>query len=163
MLGYMKNYLKMTLAVISLLFLLASSASAVHAYNTYTYTDRDTFSYDERINGQNNGFDIEFTDYDRRPSYDRYSYGNRGYSNCGDRYSWRSYGCDKYDDRPYYFEAYNDIDHNTVLKEAFKTYQQNSKYEYQLEAKRIALEDRRRFGYGYGYGYSGHRYYSYGW
>ena len=164
---FMNNYLKMTLFALSFLFLISIGfASAYHPYNTYSYTDRDSFSYNEDINGNDDGFRISFTDAD---NYRSYGYGNRGYAKCGDYYSWRSYGCDKYGyygDGLYYNDnSYNNLDHNAVLKEAFKTYQQKSKQQYQLEAKRIALEERRRYGYygGYGYGYSGVRYYSYGW
>jgi hypothetical protein len=139
-----------------LAFLLVSSVSA-YGYNTYTYTDKDSFAYNENVNGQDRGFKISFTDTDTR-----YSYPNRGYSYCNGYYNWRYKGCDRYyDDRPYYQDAYQSLDHDAVLKEAFKTYQQSSRQEYQLEAKRIALEQRNR--YSYGYGYSSHRYYSYGW
>ncbi|MBS3083762.1 hypothetical protein J4423_03085 [Candidatus Pacearchaeota archaeon] len=165
----MRNYLKMTLFVFSALFLLllASFASA-YPSNINTYTDRDTFSYNENVDGNNRGFSLAFTDRDSVPV--------RGYGYCKgyDYYDW-SYGGKKcassryydpyYADMPYYSDnAYNNIDHNTVLKDAFKTYRESKKQEAQLEAKRIALEERKRYSYGgYGYGYSGARYYRYGW
>lgn len=153
----MKNYSKMTLFVVSALFLvaLASLSSAAHPYNTYTYTDRDTFSYNENDNGFRVGFDE-----DNRVV--------RGYTYCG-YYDW-SYGgrrcAHSYGNRPYYPDhaSYDDYDKDAIVKEAFRTYQQRSKQEYQLEVRRIGLEERRRYSYGgYGSGYSGHRYYTYGW
>src|SRR3989344_4321558 len=58
-------------------------------------------------------------------------------------------------------------DQDKALRDAFKTYQQSSKQQYQLESKRLDLANRRYYGGygygGYGYGYSGARYYRYGW
>lgn len=150
----------MTLFVISALFLvaLAGLTSAAHPYNTYTYTDRNDFSYNEN----DNGFRISSTNNEPVA---------RGYTYCG-YYDW-SYGgkrCARsLANRPYYPDhaSYDDYDQDAAIKEAFRTYQQTSKYKYQLEAKRIALEERNRYDHyrygGYGYGYSGVRYYSYGW
>ncbi|MEK6925464.1 MAG: hypothetical protein AABW71_04485 [Nanoarchaeota archaeon] len=152
----MNNYSKMTLFTLLFVFLFASTglASASHPYNTYTYTDRNVFSYNEDDNGFKVGFDEK-------------RHVSRGYTYCG-YYDW-SYGgkrCARsWGDRQYYPDhASYEYDHDVVVKEAFKTYQQRSKQEYQLEVRRIGLEERRRYGYGgYGYGYSDHRYYSYGW
>ena len=153
----MNNYSRMTFIALSFVFLFAlvSTVSAAHPYNTYTYTDRDSFSYNEN----DNGFRISSSERDN------YGYGNRGYTRCGEIYSWRSYGCGSryYADRPYYPDHVSyGYDQDMAIKEAFKTYQQRSKQEYQLEVRRIGLEERRRYSYGgYGYGYSG-RVYSYG-
>ncbi|MEK6915448.1 MAG: hypothetical protein AABW89_02820 [Nanoarchaeota archaeon] len=163
----MRNYFKGTFVLFALSFFILSAYTVdAYSYNSYTYTDRDSFSYRENINGGNDGFRIDFTDTDTK-------YRGRGYTYCKSQgyYDWsyngrrckNSYGY--YGDMPYYKDnSYDNIDQDAVLKEAFRTYQQNSKYEYQLELKRIALEERRRYNYGgYGYGYSGARYYSYGW
>lgn len=158
---YMKNYLKMTLFVVSALFLVvfAGFASAAHPYNTYTYTDKNMFSYNEN----DHGFEISSSERDTS-----YSYGNRGYSLCGDVYSWRSYGCGShyYMNRPYYPDhASYEYDHDAAIKMAFDAYNKGKQYDYQIEKLRIqeeAKKDRYRYG-GYGYGYSGGRYYSYGW
>lgn len=156
----MRNYSKFALIAVFTLFLttLVGFASAAHPYNTYTYTDRDSFSYHE----SDNGFRISSDARDANS----YSYGNRGYSRCGDIYSWRSYGC-SYGNRPYYPDhAYyeNEYDRDTAIKYAFDTYREGKKYDYQLEKLRIqedAKQYRYRYG-GYGYGYSG-RVYNYGW
>ena len=159
MLCFMKNYSKMTLfGFLSLSLLLLASSVSAYSYNTYT--DRDTFRYDEVVSGENRGFTVEFNQ-DRKPV-------SRGYTYCEGYgyYDWsysgkkcaQSYG---YGSRPYYPNQayYNQYDYDATLKEAFKTYQQSTKQESQLEAKRIALEERRMYNYG-GYGYG---YYRYGW
>ncbi len=158
----MKNYSKIALFVVSALFLVAFAGftSAAHPYNTYTYTDRDGFSYYESDSGFRINSDTSNTD--------RYSYNHRGYSRCGDVYSWRSYGCSYYGNRPYYPDhAYyeDEYDRDAAIKYAFDTYREGKKYDYQIEKLRIqeeAKQYRYRYG-GYGYGYSGHRYYTYGW
>lgn len=151
----------MTLIVCSLALLMAFAPTTSAGYGgTYTYTDRDSFSYNEDLGGDNRGFNIQFSDTDTA-----YSYGNRGYTYCKgqDYYSWRSSGCrdsyGKYYGDQQYPNEYNSLDHNAVLKEAFKTYQQSSKQQYQLESQRIKLSERRFNGYGG----SGARYYRYGW
>lgn len=157
----MKNYLKFGFIVFSALFLLSIGfVSAAHPYNTYTYTDRDSFSYYEN----DNGFKISSVD----SNTDHYAYGNRGYTKCGDIYSWRSYGCSHYyGNRPYYPDhaSYEDeYDKDIAIKYAFDTYREGKKYDYQIEKLRIqeeAKQYRYRYG-GYGYGYSG-RIYHYGW
>jgi hypothetical protein len=73
----MKNYLKMTLAVMSLLFLFAltSNVSAAHAYNSYTYTDQNSFSYVQN----DDGFRVVYGD--SRDNYEPY-HSSRGYTYC---------------------------------------------------------------------------------
>lgn len=150
----MKNHSRFVFVAILALFLIGF-VSAAHPYNTYTYTD--SFSYHE----SNSGFRISSDDSDTS----RYSYGNRGYTRCGDVYSWRSYGCSYYGNRPYYPDhaSYeNDYDRDVAIKYAFDTYREGKKYDYQIEKLRIQEEAKQyRYG-GYGYGYSG-RIYHYGW
>lgn len=154
----MNNYSKMTLFVVSALFLVAFAgfASAAHPYNTYTYSDRNTFSYNEN----DHGFRISSSERD----HSHYSYGNRGYSHCGDTYSWRSYGCgSRYSNRPYYPDHawyQNDYDEDAAIKMAFDSYNKGRQYDYQIEKLRIqeeAKKNRYRYG-GYGSGYSGRIY-----
>lgn len=153
----MNNYSKMTLFVVSALFLVAFAgfASAAHPYNTYTYSDRNTFSYDE----SDNGFRISSSERDSS----HYSYGNRGNYHCGDVYSWRSYGCHRYSNRPYYPDHawyQNDYDKDAAIKMAFDAYTKSRQYDYQIEKLRIqeeAKQYRYRYG-GYGSGYSGRTY-----
>lgn len=162
----MKNYLKMTMFVFSVLLLLLS-VSYVGAYPSYTYTDvSETVSYSEDLEGGNRGFNLMHKSSMPRtnPSigcdyYDwtsdfrkcrRTAYYN-GYSE--DYYGYNSVNSDN---RAYY-------DQDKALRDAFKTYQQSSKQQYQLESKRLDLAN-RRYGYGgYGYGYFGASYYRYGW
>lgn len=157
----MRNYSRIAFFVISAIFLftLIGFASAAHPYNTYTYTDRDLFSYHE----SNTGFRISNDD----SNTNRYSYSNRGYSRCGDVYSWRSYGCSYHSgNRPYYPDhAYyeDSYDRDAAIKYAFDTYREGKKYDYQIEKLRIQEEAKKhRYRYDWGYGYSG-RIYNYGW
>jgi len=146
----------MTLLLLGLVFL-AFFANSASAYSYGSYNSDDSFYYKENVDGSERGFSINFKDNDVVPV--------RGYTYCG-YYDWTSNGrkCARsgYDVLHYQNDAYNKIDHNAVLKDAFKTYQQSSKQQYQLESKRIDAMNRRHYGYGYGYGYSGVRY-SYGW
>jgi len=155
----MKNYLKMTLGILFLVALFASHVSAGYDFDRYTYTDRydDTILYREDTSDGENGFTLTH----------RYSMPIRGYS----------YGCDYHDHtvnqrkcaRSAYYGGYDtdysyrpSYDGDKALQQAFRTYQQSAKYEYQLESQRIKMMDRRYYG-GHGYGYSGARYYRYGW
>lgn len=158
----------MTLFALSFVFLvaLAGFTSASHPYNTYTYSDRDAFSYNEN----NNGFRIASDDSYRTTNV-------RGYTYCG-YYDW-SYGGRKcahsLANRPYYPDHafYGDYDKDAAIKDAFRTYRDSKKYDYQIKIKEydqeirlkeLELEDRyrrdrfRHSGYGYGY-----THYSYGW
>lgn len=164
----MRNYLKMTLTIFGLMFLSSfflSNVSAGYSYNTYTYTDvSDTILYSEDLYGENRGFSLTHKSSVPRtnPSvgcdyydwtYDLRKCKKTAYHN-GYREDYYSY----YNkvDLDYYRAPY---DQDKALKEAFKTYQQSSKQQYQLESQRINLAQRRN----YGYGYSGARYYRYGW
>lgn len=165
----MNNSSKIALFVFSVIFLVAFSgfSSAAHPYNTYTYTDRDGFSYSET----NEGFRINFDSVN-------YETTTRGYTYCG-FYDW-SYGgkrcASSYSNRLYYPDhaSYEEYDKDTAIEKAFGTYDNSKKYDHQLKLKELdnqirlkelELEDRyRRDRYRYaGYGYSGGRYYSYGW
>src|SRR3989344_4091577 len=159
----MRNYSKMTLSVFSALFLLLL-ASFASAYPSYTYTDvSETISYSEDLEGGNRGFTLKHTSSVPRtnPSIgcDYYDW-TSDFRKCRHTAYYNGYTEDYYgysnndDSRTYY-------DQDKALKEAFKTYQQSSKQQYQLESQRINMAQ-RRYG-GYGYGYSGARYYRYGW
>ncbi|MEK6909391.1 MAG: hypothetical protein AABX23_05055 [Nanoarchaeota archaeon] len=157
----MKNYSKMTLFVLSFLFLFSiSNVSASHFYNTYTYTDSLVYTEDHK--GEHRGFALAFPEdkYGIDCGYKDWTYNARKCKRTAlyDYQYVEYYGYNAHKDA-------NSYDRDKIFKEAFKTYQQNSKYEYQLELKRIEEENRNRYrNYGgYGHGYSGHRYYTYGW
>src|SRR3989344_3077892 len=162
----MKNYSKPLLFILSIIFLV-SLASSVFAYSnnpfaSYTYTDvSDSVSYSEDLFGESRGFALKY----------QHSVPRTNPSIGCDYYDWTS-DFRKCKVTAYYsghYEEYYDYtrgndynsnyDKDKALKEAFKTYQQSSKQEYQLESKRIDTMNRRRYG-GYGSGYSNARYYS---
>jgi hypothetical protein len=163
----MKNYSKMTLVLLSFLFLLAlvSNVHADYNYNSYTYTDvSDTVSYSEDLDGFNRGFSLRHTSSVPRTNsivgcdYYDWTYDLR---KCKKTAYYNGYREDYYSysnkiDLDYYRAPYNQ---DQALKEAFRTYQQSSKQQYQLESQRINFAQRRY----YGYGYSGARYYRFGW
>jgi|SRR3989344_7113619 len=161
----MRNYSKMTLSVFSALFLLLL-ASFASAYPSYTYTDvSETISYSEDLEGGNRGFTLKHTSSVPRtnPSIgcDYYDW-TSDFRKCRRTAYYNGYSED------YYGYSNNNINNGAYYnqdkdsRDAFKTFQQSSKQQYQLESQRINMQQ-RRYGYGgYGYGYSGTRY-RYGW
>lgn len=155
----MNNYVKVMLFIFATALLFATQVSA-YSYNSYT--DTNSFSYSEDLGGANRGFTIMHSTSMPRtnPSI-----------GC-DYYDWTSdfrkcrrtaYYDGHIEDYYAYYDGYynhNNYDEEKVVKEAFKTYQQSSKQQYQLESKRLDSMNKR---YGYGSGYSGVRYYRYGW
>src|SRR3989344_1635883 len=150
----MKNYLKMTLAVFTLVFFV-SNVSAGYYFDVNTYTD--TISYSEDVVGEHRGFSVTYPEdkYENDCGYYDWTYDLRKCKRTAyyDKYYVEYYGYNVNKDRYSY-------DKDAIMKEAFKTYQQSSKQQYQLESQRMNLEHRRSYYYGgYGYGYSGIRYY----
>jgi hypothetical protein len=147
----MKNYSKMTLIVLSFLFLVAFADNASASFS------KDNFVYIEDHSGAERGFAVNFPRN----------------NDCGYR-DWTADGrkCARtayydYEYVEYYgYKPYGRIDQQAVIKEAFKTYQQNSKlqYKYDYDTKKLDYEYRPYRYYGYHY-YPRHhyRYYSYGW
>ena len=164
----MNNYLKMTLFVFSLLFLVLP-VSYVSAYpNSYTYMDvSNTVSYTEDLEGGARGFSLKNTHPVSRMNSaigcDYYDW-TSDFRKCRRTAYYNGYSEDYYS----YVNGNNDnsniayYDQDKALKEAFRTYQQSSKQQYQLESQRLSLANSRYYG-GYGYGYSGIRYSRYGW
>lgn len=162
----MKNYLKMTL-ILGILFLSVLSLSNTSAQYSYSpasssYTDiTDTVSYNEDVLGENRGFSVRHTStvprnqvisgcdyYDWTSNYRKCRRTSRYNDYDEDRYSYSIYDRYHYDN----FRAPYNQDEATKL--AFKTYQQSSKQQFQLESQRLNLRERRRYGYGYGSGYA---------
>jgi hypothetical protein len=170
----MKNYLKMTL-LLGILFLSILSISSVNAQsytyspasNAYTYVS-NTISYSEDIQGENRGFSLRQSSSVQRNEVikgcDYYDW-TSNYRKCRktserNRYSYDDYNYNIYD-RYHYDNFRANYDQDKALKEAFKTYQQSSKQQYQLESQRIKTRNNRKYSYG-GYG-SGYTRYSWGW
>ena len=162
----MKNYLKMTLLLGILLLSVLSISHASAQYYTYTpasisYTDiSDTISYTEDVIGENRGFSVKHTStvprnevirgcdyYDWTSNYRKCRRTSK-YSNYDD-YSYSIYDRYHYDN---YRAPYNQ---DKTADLAFKTYQQSSKQQHQLEMKRLDLRYNHRYRYcGYGSGYA---------
>ena len=169
----MKNYLKMTLFMSSLLLLALSLThpTSAYSYNSYTYMDvSNTVSYSESLDAGSRGFTLTNTHPVSRTNpiigCDYYDW-TSDFRKCRRTAIYNGYSQDYYgyvsgNNNPQAdAAAYNQ---DAAVKEAFKTYQQSSKQQYQLESQRISLANSRYYGYGgYGSGYSGARYYSYGW
>ncbi|MBS3081672.1 hypothetical protein J4416_01880 [Candidatus Pacearchaeota archaeon] len=166
----MKNYVKGLLFAFVALILL-SFVSSVSAYPTYSYMDvSESVSYNEDLNGLDRGFSLKHTNSVPRTNpvigCDYYDW-TSDFRKCRRTAYYGGYTEDYYG----YVSGNNNLnspyDQDKALRDAFKTYQQSSKQQYQLESKRLDLANRRYYGGygygGYGYGYSGARYYRYGW
>ncbi len=172
----MKNHLKMTLLiglfVLSVLSLSNTSAQYSYSPASSSYTDiSDTVSYNEDVIGENRGFSVRHTSTVPRNQVisgcDYYDW-TSNYRKCGrtsrynDNYYQDDYSYSIYD-RHHYDNFRAPYNQDEATKLAFKTYQQSSKQQYQLESQRINLRERRRSGYGYGGYGSGYARYSFGW
>ncbi len=149
----MKSYLKITLfsTIILLIIFLTSQTSAITQSYTYSpassaYTSKsDTFSYNEDVTGNDRGFNVKRTSTIPR---------NDVIKGC-DYYDWTSnfrkckqttkYNGDN-------TKKNNNMD--KTISEAFRTYQQSSRQQYQLESQ--SANSRNRYG-GHGYGYQNYR------
>lgn len=166
----MRDYLKMTMFVFASLILLASLADA-YSYSNYRNMDvSQSVSYDEDIEGGNRGFTLKHTSSVPRTNpiigCDYYDW-TSDFRKCRRTAYYNGYSEDYYG---YVYGNNNDYrspyNQDAALKDAFKTFQQSSKQQFQLESKRIDSVNRRYYGYGgygYGYGYYGAGYYRYGW
>ncbi len=152
----MKSYLKITLfsTIIFLTIFISSQTSAIIQSYTYSpasssYTDiSDTFSYNENVAGNNRGFNIKHTSTIPR---------NEVIKGC-DYYDWTSNfrKCKQTAKYNGYTEnnLKNPYNIDKTISEAFRTYQQSSRQQYQLESQNA--NSRHRYG-GYGYGYQNYR------
>lgn len=154
----MNNLLKKTLfsAIILLTTLSAISQSYAYTPASSSYTDiSDTFSYNEDITGNNRGFNIKHTSTLPR---------NEIIKGC-DYYDWTSNyrKCKQTAKYNGYTESNTKKSYNMdkTINEAFRTYQQSSRQQYQLESQ--STNSRNRYGgHGYGY-YGGYGRYTWGW
>lgn len=156
-----------------ILSILAVSSVNAQSY-TYSpassaYTDiTDTVAYSEDVIGENRGFSVRHTSTVPRNQVisgcDYYDW-TSNYRKCGRTSKYNDYYEDDYSysiyDRYHYDNYRAPYNQDEATKLAFKTYQQSSKQQYQLESQRITARNNRRFGYG-GYG-SGYSRYRFGW
>ncbi len=155
----MKSYLKITLfsAIVVLTIFISSQTSAIIQAYTYTpasssYTDiSDTFSYSENVVGNNKGFNIKRTSTIPRSEVikgcDYYDW-TSNFRKCKQTAKYKGYTEDNLK------KSYN---MDRPISEAFRTYQQSSRQQYQLEIQNA--NSRHQYN-GYGYGY---QIYRWGW
>ncbi len=156
----MKSYLKITLfsAIFVLAILNSSQTSAIIQAYTYTpasssYTEiSDTFSYNEKVVGDNKGFNVKHTSTIPRNEIvkgcDYYDW-TSNFRKCKQTAKYNGYTEDN-------FKRNYNIDR--TINEAFRTYQQSSRQQYQLESQKANL----KYQYSYGY-YNGYGRYTWGW
>ncbi len=149
----MKNRLKIILfSTLMLLTIFLTSQTIAYTPASSSYTDiSDTFSYNEDVIGENRGFNIKHTSTIPR---------NELIKGC-DYYDWTSNfrKCKQTAKYNGYVESNTKKSYNMdkTISEAFRTYQQSSRQQFQLESKK----SNSRYNYG-GHGY-GYRNYHWGW